>query len=123
MSGGFETLYSTAIITIGQLSTPQGQTMQDRAYEDIIAGYGSPEVAFSQCVLEEKSAYIMGLVKEALRFYPPLKLLPARQVYRDFEFRGATIPKGLLFYVNTQAANFGRSFVHLDDFESSLICS
>lgn len=107
MSGGFETVFTTVIITIGYLSTPAGQSIQQKAYEDIVAGYGSVEEAFEQCILEEKSPYLMGLVKEALRFYPPLKLLPARQVYKDFKYGDATIPKGVLIYANIQAANFG----------------
>ena len=107
MSGGFETIFSTAIITVGVLSIPEGQEIQRKAYEDIMAVYGSSEEAFERCLLEEKSLYTMGLVKEALRFYPPLKLLPARQVYKEFEYQNAVIPKGLLVYINAQAANFG----------------
>ncbi|KAL4963089.1 cytochrome P450 [Aspergillus stella-maris] len=109
MSGGFETIFSTAIITVGMLSTPEGHEIQQKAYEDIMAVYNTPEEAFERCLLEEKSPYIMGLVKEALRFYAPLKLLPARQVYKEFEYQGAVIPKGLLVYVNAQAANFDKS--------------
>lgn len=107
MSGGFETIYSTAIITIGMLSTKAGQAIQQRAYEDIMSRYDTPEEAFQLCLDEEKSQYVVGLVREALRFYPPLKMLPARQVYKDFTYEGAHIPKGLLVYVNTQAVNFG----------------
>ncbi|KAL4941879.1 hypothetical protein BDV06DRAFT_235767 [Aspergillus oleicola] len=109
MSGGFETIFSTAIITVGLLSTSEGQEIQRKAYEDIMTVYDTPEQAFERCLVEEKSPYIMGLVKEALRFYPPLKLLPARQVYKEFEYQGAVIPKGLLVYINTQAVNFDKS--------------
>jgi phenylacetate 2-hydroxylase len=108
MSGGFETLYSTAIITIGMLSTQEGQEIQKMAYEDIMSHYDTPEEAFENCLTEEKSKYIIGLVKEALRFYPPLKLLPARQTYKDFIYQGSSIPKGVLVYLNTQAVNRGK---------------
>ncbi|PYH93380.1 cytochrome P450 [Aspergillus ellipticus CBS 707.79] len=104
MSGGFEALFSTAIIAIGMLSTLEGQEMQVQAYADIMSAYSTPEEAFEHCVAEEKCAHISALVKETLRFYPPLKLLPARQTYKDFTYRGAAVPKGLLVYVNTQAA-------------------
>lgn len=114
MSGGFETIFSTVIITIGMLSTPAGQAMQQKAYDDIMSVYESPEEAFEQCLNEEKSPYIAGLVKEALRFYPPLKLLPARQTYKEFIYQGAVIPKGLLLYVNAQAANRGRISRYLE---------
>ncbi|KAL2833335.1 cytochrome P450 [Aspergillus cavernicola] len=109
MSGGFETIFSTAIITLGMLSSAEGQLIQEKAYEDIISVYESPEQAFELCLTEEKCPYIIALVKEALRFYPPLKLLPARQVHKDFEYRDAVIPKGLLVYVNAQAANFDKA--------------
>jgi phenylacetate 2-hydroxylase len=107
MSGGFETIFSTAIITVGMLSSPEGQEIQRKAYDDIMSVYDTAEQAFELCLTEEKCTYVMGLVKEALRFYPPLKLLPARQVYKEFEYQGAQIPKGLLVYINAQAANFG----------------
>ncbi|KAL4887537.1 cytochrome P450 [Aspergillus karnatakaensis] len=109
MSGGFETIFSTAIITVGMLSSADGQEVQRKAYDDIMSIYSTPEEAFQLCLTEEKSTYVTGLVKEALRFYPPLKLLPARQVYKDFEYQGATIPKGLLVYTNTQAVNFDQT--------------
>ncbi|KAJ5570332.1 cytochrome P450 [Penicillium hispanicum] len=105
MSGGFETLFSTAIITIGVLATPQGQIMQQKAYDDIMNTYNTPDEAFESCVAEEKSVYVSALVKEALRFYPPLKLLAARQTYKDFVYQGSHIPKGVLVYVNAQAVN------------------
>ncbi|KAL3446366.1 cytochrome P450 [Aspergillus insuetus] len=109
MSGGFETIFSTAIITVGMLSSPEGQEIQRKAYDDIMGIYDTAEQAFELCLTEEKCTYVIGLVKEALRFYPPLKLLPARQVYKEFEYQGALIPKGLLVYINAQAANFDKT--------------
>ncbi|KAJ5108318.1 cytochrome P450 [Penicillium angulare] len=109
MSGGFETIFSTAIITIGYLSSPEGQAVQEKAYSNILSMYETPEEAFKNCVSEEKCDYVSSLVKEALRFYPPLKILPARQTYKDFVYQGATIPKGILVYVNTQAVNRDKS--------------
>lgn len=108
MSGGFETIFSTLIITMGVLSTSEGQRVQKRAYEDILNAYETPEEAFEECVAEEKSAYVAALAKEALRFYPPLKLLPARQTCKEFVYQGAVIPKGVLIYTNTQAVNRGK---------------
>lgn len=108
MSGGFETVFSTAIIAIGVLASPAGQSIQQRAYENIMNVYETPEEAFKRCVIEEKSSYIAALVKESLRFYPPLKLLPARQTYKEFVYKGSIIPKGVLIYINAQAINRGR---------------
>ncbi|CAH0051154.1 unnamed protein product [Clonostachys solani] len=109
MSGGFETVFSTAIITIGLLSTPEGQILQQEAYDDLMSAYDSPEEAFRDCMSEEKSPYIAGMVKESLRFYPPLKILPARQTFKEFEYNGAKIPRGVLVYTNTQAVNHDKS--------------
>ncbi|KAE9578365.1 Phenylacetate 2-hydroxylase [Colletotrichum fructicola] len=108
MSGGFETIYSTVIVTLRALSTPRGQEIQNKAYADMIGAYGSYENAFEQFLLEEKSHYVSSLVREALRFYPPHKILPARQVYKDFTYVGATIPQGMLIYINNQAVNFDK---------------
>ncbi|KAJ5642861.1 cytochrome P450 [Penicillium longicatenatum] len=105
MSGGFETIFSTAIITVGFLSTPEGQGIQNKAYSSILDVYNTLEEAIEHCLTEEKCEYVSALVKEALRFYPPLKLLPARQTYKDFTCQGAHIPKGVLVYVNAQAVN------------------
>ncbi|KAK6214286.1 hypothetical protein LQW54_004512 [Pestalotiopsis sp. IQ-011] len=108
MSGGFETVFSTAIIATGVLATVQGQTIQQKAYEDILSVYDSPEDAFERCITDEKSSYVAAMVKETLRCYPPHKILPARQVYQDFEFGGFTVPKGVLIYVNNQAVHFDK---------------
>ncbi|GFN12446.1 hypothetical protein AtubIFM56815_010683 [Aspergillus tubingensis] len=105
MSGGFETVFSTIIVAIAVLSTKQGQYMQNKAYSDITSVYNSPEEAFEFCVSEEKCVYVSSIVKETLRFYPPLKLLPARQAFKEFTYQEAVIPKGILVYVNAQASN------------------
>lgn len=61
---------------------------------------------------EEKCHYVVALVKEALRFYPPLKILPARQTYKEFVYQGAIIPKGVLIYTNCQAI-LQRQYKHI----------
>jgi phenylacetate 2-hydroxylase len=110
MSGGFETVFATAIIGIGLLASAEGQSIQQRGYDDIMSVYGSVEDAFQQSISEEKSTYVTAFAREVLRFYPPLHLLPARQTYQEFEYNGATIPKGVLVYMNAQAINHGRHF-------------
>lgn len=108
MSGGFETVYSTAIVGIGMLASPEGQIMQHQAYNDIMKSYKTVEEAFEKGVTEERSEYVRAFVREVLRFYPPLKLLPPRQTYRDFTYNGSKIPKGILVYMNAQAINRGK---------------
>jgi phenylacetate 2-hydroxylase len=105
MSGGFETVFSTAIAGIAYLAGPGGQGFQEKAYRDIVESCGGAEEAFSRCMLEEKSAYMVAFVRETLRFYPPLHLLPTRQTYQDFEWKGVKIPKGVMVLVNCQATS------------------
>jgi phenylacetate 2-hydroxylase len=109
MSGGFETVFATAIAGIAFLSSPEGQSTQQKAFQDIVESYGSVEAAFEDAVDEEKSKYTAAFVKETLRYYPPLHLLPPRQTYQDFEWRnGIKVPKGVMILVNCQAANHGK---------------
>lgn len=82
--------------------------MQQKAFDDLLGHYETPEQAFQFAVDEEKSTYISAFVKEVLRFYPPLRLLPARQTFNEFEYQGARIPKGVLLYLNCQAINRGK---------------
>ncbi|KAJ9150922.1 Amino acid permease [Pleurostoma richardsiae] len=105
MSGGFETVFATAIAGIAYLSSPEGQLLQEKAYNNIIKAYGTAEDAFEQAVAEEKSEYMVAFVRETLRHYPPLHLLPPRQTIDDFQWGTAKIPKGVMILVNCQAAN------------------
>lgn len=117
MSGGFETVLATAIAGIAYLASPEGQAAQVTAYKDIIDGYGSVEAAFQQAVTDEKSPYVAAFVRETLRYYPPLHILPPRQTYQDFEWNGVKIPKGVMVLTNAQAVNHGnhsRSQLRLD---------
>ncbi|ROV93505.1 hypothetical protein VSDG_06805 [Cytospora chrysosperma] len=105
MSGGFETVLATAIAGIAYLASPEGQIIQATAYNDIIDGYGSVETAFQQAVTDEKSPYVAAFVRETLRYYPPLHILPPRQTYQEFEWNGVKIPKGVMVLANAQAIN------------------
>lgn len=109
MSGGFETVLATAIAGIAYLASPEGQIIQATAYNDIIDGYGSVETAFQQAVTDEKSPYVAAFVRETLRYYPPLHILPPRQTYQEFEWNGVKIPKGVMVLANAQAINHGTS--------------
>lgn len=107
MSGGFETVFATAIAGIGFLASPGGQDYQSQMYDDILNVYQTPEEAFTRAVSEEKSEFVAAFVREVLRFYPPLHFLPPRQTFKDFEYHGSTIPKGLMVFMNAQAINHG----------------
>ena len=107
MSGGFETMLATAIAGIAYLASPEGQVIQEKAYLEMISVAGDVEVAFQQAVEEEKFPYMAAFVRETLRHYPPLHILPPRQTYQEFEWNGASIPKGVMVLVNAQAINHG----------------
>lgn len=108
VSGGFETLATTGIAGLGFLSTAEGQGVQQRAYEAIMAVYGSVGEAWERCLHEEKVEYVVVLVREMLRYYCAIQLLPPRQTLREMEYNGVRIPKGVTVYVNAQAINHGR---------------
>lgn len=107
MSGGFETILATAIAGIAYLASPEGQVMQEKAYSEMISTSGNVEAAFQQAVEAENSPFMVAFVRETLRHYPPLHILPPRQTYQEFEWDGARIPKGVMILVNTQAINHG----------------
>lgn len=112
MSGGFETILTTAIAGIAYLSSPAGQAAQEKAYLEMIDASGDIETAYQEAVEEEKSPYVVAFVRETLRHYPPLHILPPRQTYQGFEWEGASIPKGIMILMNAQAINHGTiSFV------------
>lgn len=109
MSGGFETILATAIAGIAYLASPAGQAAQKKAYLELIDASGDVEAAFKEIVKAEKSPYLAAFVRETLRYYPPLHILPPRQTYQEFEWEGATIPKGIMILANAQAINHGTS--------------
>lgn len=105
VSGGFETLSTTGLAGLGYLSSPQGQDIQARAFKAIMEVYSSPEQAWSDCLQEERVPYIVALVREMLRYYAAIQLLPPRQTCKDFEWNGVTIPSKVAVYQNAQAIN------------------
>ncbi|KAL5342332.1 cytochrome P450 [Aspergillus crustosus] len=109
VSGGFETLATSGLACLGILSTKEGQEMQEKAYDDIITHHGSVKNAWSECLLTEKSPYVVALVREGLRFYAPLPLLNPRQTAKPFTWRGIPIPPGLSVHMNAQSINHDTS--------------
>lgn len=110
MSGGFETMLATAIAGIAYLASPEGQAVQEKAYSEMISASGDVEAAFQQAVEVENSPYVEAFVRETLRHYPPLHILPPRQTYQEFEWNKSTVPKGVMVLVNAQAVNHGMSY-------------
>ncbi|KAL2412759.1 Phenylacetate 2-hydroxylase [Exophiala dermatitidis] len=105
VSGGFETLSTTGLAGLGYLSSPQGQHIQANAFKAIMEVYSSPEEAWSDCLQEERVPYIVALVREMLRYYAAIQLLPPRQTCKEFEWNGVRIPTKVAVYQNAQAIN------------------
>ncbi|KAF9633310.1 Cytochrome P450 [Lasiodiplodia theobromae] len=110
VSGGFETLATTGIAGLGFLSTDEGQAVQQKAYESIMDAYdGNVEEAWEKCLLEERAEYVVALVREMLRYYCAIQLLPPRQTFKEMEYQGVRIPKGVTVYMNAQAINHDKT--------------
>jgi len=107
VSGGFETLSTTSTAGMGMLSTPAGQVMQERAYEELMSLYDTVEECYERVVVEEKSPYLVALVREMLRFYAAIQLLPPRQTMKPFVWNEIAIPAGVTVFQNAQAINHG----------------
>ncbi|KAF7195244.1 Phenylacetate 2-hydroxylase [Pseudocercospora fuligena] len=106
VSGGFDTIATTAIAGIMYLASQDGQAVQQKAYDDILQSYGSAQEAFREAVNNEASQYIVAFAREVLRFYPPLHLLPPRQTIKEFtDSNGVRVPKGVMILPNCQAIN------------------
>ncbi|KAG7755891.1 hypothetical protein KL947_003940 [Ogataea haglerorum] len=118
VSGGFETLGSTGALIFAQLATEKGKKWQERIYADCIEHYGSVEVAWQHVVLEQKSEFAVSFIRELLRMYAVIPLIPARKTAKSFEWNGALIPEGTTVILNAQAANHDRDHFGetVDDF-------
>ncbi|KAL4964520.1 cytochrome P450 [Aspergillus stella-maris] len=109
VSGGFETLATSGLACLTYLSTEHGQMIQEKVYADILAHHGSVENAWDECLLAEKSPYVVALVREGLRYYAPLPLLNPRQTTKPFVWRDTTIPAGISIHMNAQSINHDKA--------------
>ncbi|SLM35401.1 cytochrome p450 phenylacetate 2-hydroxylase [Lasallia pustulata] len=85
VSAGLDTVPGNLIMGIAYLSSPHGQEIQKRAYEDIMRVYPDGN-AWEHCLTEEKVPYITALVKEVLRFWtetPPDAMPHGRNTNAD----------------------------------------
>ncbi|KAI1340958.1 putative cytochrome P450 phenylacetate hydroxylase [Xylariaceae sp. FL0016] len=102
LGGGFETVSNTVQWSIAYLS--QHQDIQDRAYEEICRFQGSDE-PLCDAADDQKCAYILGLAKEALRYFTVIPLNLPRESIKDFVHEGVLIPAGSTVYMNAWACN------------------
>ncbi|OJJ66366.1 hypothetical protein ASPBRDRAFT_138187 [Aspergillus brasiliensis CBS 101740] len=104
VAAGLDTLPGNINMTIAYLSSPHGQEIQTRLYEEIIASHPN-EDPWHAVLVDEKSEYMRSFVKEVLRYWSTLNLSFNRQSVKDIQYKGATIPAGTPFLLNMWAAN------------------
>ncbi|KAI1658912.1 cytochrome P450 [Daldinia decipiens] len=102
LGGGFETVSTTVQWSIAYFALhPE---IQDKAYTEIQQLQGSNE-PLCDAADDQKCAYVLALVKEALRYFSVIPLALPRASIRDIEYNGIVIPSGSTVYMNAWACN------------------
>ncbi|KAK8162664.1 phenylacetate 2-hydroxylase [Phyllosticta citrichinensis] len=109
VSGGSDTIATTGLGGLGFLASKEGQAIQQKAYDEIMKVYATAEEAWENCVLEENVEYVVALVREMLRYYCAIQMLPPRKTCKPFEWQGAQVPAGCTVYMNAQAINHDKT--------------
>ena len=106
VSAGLDTVPGNLIMGIAHLSSPHGQEIQKRAYEEIMKVYPNGD-AWERCLAEEKVPYVTAFVREVLRFYTVIPICLPRTSIKDINYEDAVIPAGTTFYmVNSPHASY-----------------
>lgn len=109
VAAGLDTLPSNINMTIAYLSSPHGQDIQKRAYEELMKTYPKGD-GWHACVADETCEYLVAMVKESLRYWSTINLSIARQLVKEVEYKGVKYPAGTPFIMNTYAANHDSSY-------------
>ncbi|KAI2767604.1 hypothetical protein DTO012A8_7155 [Penicillium roqueforti] len=102
LSGGLDTVTTLVAWSLGLLA--QRPDIQDRAARAIQEMYGEDDPMCSSDD-DQKCMYIAALVKECLRYFTVLRLALPRTSIKDITYKGITIPKGTVFFLNAWACN------------------
>lgn len=105
VSAGLDTVPGNLIMCIAYLSSPHGQEIQSRAFQEITSLYPNND-SWERCLHEEKAEYITALVKETLRYWSVIPICLPRKSTKDITWNGAVIPAGTSFYMNAYAAHY-----------------
>ncbi|KAL2221097.1 cytochrome P450 phenylacetate 2-hydroxylase [Thermoascus aurantiacus ATCC 26904] len=105
VSAGLDTVPGNLIMGIAYLSSPHGQEIQQRAYDEIMKVYPDGD-AWEKCLVEEKVPYITALVKEVLRYWTVIPICLPRVSTKDIPWKDAVIPAGTTFFMNAYAADY-----------------
>ncbi|RMD41081.1 hypothetical protein DV735_g4033, partial [Chaetothyriales sp. CBS 134920] len=106
VSAGIDTVPGNMIMALGYLASPEGQAIQQKAYNEIMKVYPEDGEAWEKCLLEEKVPYITALTKEILRFWTVIPICLPRTSIKDIKYGDAVIPAGTTFYMNAWAADY-----------------
>lgn len=98
VSAGLDTVPGNLIMGIAYLSSPHGQEIQKRAYDEIMKVYPDGD-AWERCLVEEKVPYITALVKEVLRFWTVIPICLPRVSTKEIPWKNAVIPAGTTFFM------------------------
>lgn len=98
VSAGLDTVPGNLIMGIAYLASEDGQRIQKKAYDEIMAVYPDGD-AWEKCLVEEKVPYVTALVKEILRFWTVIPICLPRESTKDIVWQGATIPAGTTFFM------------------------
>lgn len=116
VSAGLDTVPGNIIMSVGYLSSPHGQEIQERAYQEIMNVYPDGD-AWEKCLEEEKVPLITAFVKETLRFWTVIPISLPRVSIKDIVWEKATIPAGTTFYMvgHIPNTNFPQVSHHLPE--------
>lgn len=105
VSAGLDTVPGNLIMGLAFLSTPQGQIVQKKAFDDIQSVYPDGD-AWQKCLQEDKVPYVTAFYKEVLRYWTVIPISLPRVSIKDVTYNGAVIPAGTTFYMNAYAADY-----------------
>lgn len=113
LQGSTESLPSHLCGGLGGLVSPEGEEIQQKAYADIMETYPNGDAA-KHAFDEEKVPYVVALYKEILRNYTVLPFSLPHSAASDVRLKsGIVIPQGTRLYMNSEAANHGKTRLEL----------
>jgi 3-hydroxyphenylacetate 6-hydroxylase len=108
LSGGLDTVTTQVAWFVSLLS--QHPEIQEKAIKELREFYSEDQPMCDEND-DQKCAYIVALVKEALRYYTVLRLALPRASIKDLPYGGTVIPKGTMVFLNAWACNMGKSLL------------